>query len=204
MIFHAVVSLRFTHAKVLLSGVIFTSASCCFAPHPGASGRVLRPSRQKSPRPASFRPLGRCPESEPRTKSCCSASLNVPGHWPARCHPARQRERESDAHRGNGSGATSRGCGAKVGPIPSRLRANPEESAPETCFLVRAPAPREGTAESLTRRTILGKEASGRGSFGRGARTKLGNLDVRATRAPHRPRSFPGRRAPSAGKSQIE
>ena len=147
---------------------------------------------------------GRCPESEPRTKSCCSASLNVPGHWPTRCPPSRQRERESAAHRGNGSGATSRGCGPKVGPIPSRLRANLEESAPETRFLVLAPAPHEGTAESFTRRTILGKEASGRGSFGRGAHTKLENLDVRATRAPHRPRSFPGRRAPSAGKSQIE
>ena len=57
-----------------------------------------------------------------------------PGHWPARCPPSRQRERESAAHRGNGSGATSRGCGPKVGPLPSRLRANLEESAPETCF----------------------------------------------------------------------
>ena len=167
----------------------FTSASCCFEPHPGASSRVLRPSRQKSPRPASFRP---------------SAALS--------------RERTTNqelllliAQRTPATGPRAALCRGSV--RENRLLIEATEAAqllilrnqrPETFFLVRAPAPREGTAESLTRRTILGKGASGRGSFCRGARTKLENLDVRATRAPTRPRSFPGRRAPSAGKSQIE
>ena len=163
MIFHAAISLRFTHAMALLSGVIFTSASCCFEPHPGASAVFFVPLERKVRGRRLSDRWRRCPESEPRVAA--PHRPTCPGHWPARCPPSRQRERESAAHRGNGSGATSRGCGPKVGPIPSRLRANPEESAPETRFLVRAPAPREGTAESLTRRTILGKEASGRGSF---------------------------------------
>ena len=107
----------------------FTSASCCFEPHPGASSRVLRPSRQKSPRPASFRPsaaLSRERTTNQELLLLIAQRTPATGPRAALCRGSVRENRLLI----EATEATSRGCGSKVGPIPSRLRANPEESAP--------------------------------------------------------------------------